>query len=116
MQVQDSKQNIPEDILESLRTYGGIGGLRGLLQDEGALAEKAALYSAVSDPIRLKILTLLSVRPLCVCVVREVLGIADSRLSYHLSILKNVEFIRGEKQGNRIIYHITEKGRHWLAA
>jgi ArsR family transcriptional regulator len=51
---------------------------------------------------------------LCVCVIKEVVNIADSKLSYHLSILKEQEFIVGEQQGNWIIYSITDRGRSAL--
>jgi ArsR family transcriptional regulator len=53
-------------------------------------------------------------QPLCVCVIREVVTIADSKLSYHLSILKEQEFIVGEQQGNWIIYSLTDRGRSAL--
>ena len=115
MTRQNKNQYIPEEVQESLRTCGGTDGLRGLIQDEEAYMEQANLFRALADPLRLKVLTLLTVRPLCVCVIRAVLDIADSKLSYHLTILKTAGFIAGEKQGNWIVYHITEQGRRWLA-
>jgi ArsR family transcriptional regulator len=72
------------------------------------------VYHAVADPIRLKILEMLKDQPLCVCVIRTILKIADSRLSYHLNILKKTGLIRGGKQGNWIIYSITERGKEFL--
>lgn len=115
MDDMQMNQPIPEEVQESLRTCGGVEGLTGLVRDEEALRDRSALYRALADPLRLKILTLLTVRPLCVCVIRAVLGIADSKLSYHLAVLKTAGFVTGEKQGNWIIYRITEKGRRWLA-
>ena len=53
-------------------------------------------------------------QPLCVCVIKEVVKIADSKLSYHLSILKEQDFIAGEQQGNWIIYSITDHGARHL--
>jgi ArsR family transcriptional regulator len=50
-------------------------------------------------------------QPLCVCVIKSVVQIADSKLSYHLNILKEQDFISGEQQGNWIIYSITDRGR-----
>jgi len=84
---------IPEEITASLCACGGIGGLVDLLPSE--------------DPIRLKILAMLGVQPLCVCVIKAVLGIADSKLSYHLGVLKKAGLIRGKQQGSRIIYSLT---------
>ena len=115
MTRQNTDPSIPREIQESLRTCGGIEGLAALVHDEEALGELADLHHALADPLRLKILTLLTVRPLCVCVIRAILDISDSKLSYHLAILKKASFIIGKKQGNRIIYCITEHGRRWLA-
>jgi ArsR family transcriptional regulator len=56
---------------------------------------------------------MLSVKPLCVCVIKEVLSIADSKLSYHLSVLKKAGLIVGEAQGNWIIYRLTTEGGAW---
>lgn len=66
------------------------------------------LNRACADPVRLKILSLLSAQPLCVCVIKEVIGIADSKLSYHLNVLRKAGLIDGEPQGNWIIYSLTD--------
>ncbi|HNQ30774.1 MAG TPA: metalloregulator ArsR/SmtB family transcription factor, partial [Methanolinea sp.] len=71
-------------------------------------------YQACADPVRLKILSLLMVQPLCVCVIKAVVKIADSKLSYHLNILKKTGMIEGEQQGQYIIYQITDKARTFL--
>ncbi|MCP1662952.1 MAG: ArsR family transcriptional regulator [Methanocalculus sp. MSAO_Arc1] len=104
---------IPPDVEASLAASGGLQGLQGLLahlpEDAEALAA-ASLFRALADPFRLKILALLAVQPLCVCVIRLILGISDSRLSYHLSILKKAGFIAGDQSGTWIIYRLTEEG------
>ncbi|MBN1195386.1 MAG: helix-turn-helix transcriptional regulator [Methanomicrobiaceae archaeon] len=53
---------------------------------------------------------MLRVQPLCVCVIKEVLHIADSKLSYHLSVLRKAGMITGEQQGSWIIYSLTGTG------
>lgn len=76
-----------------------------------ALERESSIHRALADPLRLKILAMLAIQPLCVCVIKAVLGIADSKLSYHLSVLKKTGLITGEAQGNWIIYSLTEMGR-----
>ena len=71
-------------------------------------------YQACADPVRLKILSLLSVQSLCVCVIKAAVGIADSKLSYHLNILKKAGMIAGEQQGLYIIYQLTGPARTFL--
>jgi len=104
---------LPPDVEESLCRCGGIAGLAEQLPDDAALKRKSALHRALADPFRLKILAMLSVKPLCVCVIKEVLSIADSKLSYHLSVLKKAGLIVGEAQGNWIIYRLTTEGGAW---
>jgi ArsR family transcriptional regulator len=67
-------------------------------------------FHALSDPVRITILHLLAVQPLCVCVIKECIGIADSKLSYHLTIMKKADLIEGKQEGNWIIYHLTDLG------
>ncbi|GAB6284454.1 MAG: hypothetical protein STSR0009_06540 [Methanoregula sp.] len=40
--------------------------------------------------------------------------LAGSKLSYHLTILKECDLIAGEYHGNWIIYSITDRGRKAL--
>lgn len=104
-------RDIPEDVAEALDACGGVGVIEGRLPDEEQLARLCGFHRACSDPVRLKILAMLSFQPLCVCVIKEVLGIADSKLSYHLGVLKKGGLIEGEPQGNWIIYSLTDAGR-----
>ena len=65
------------------------------------------LFKALSDSNRIRILKMLEVRPLCVCEIREVLNLANSTVSQHLSILKKVRLIGDEKEGKWVNYHLT---------
>ncbi|WP_349238264.1 ArsR/SmtB family transcription factor [Methanoculleus sp. 7T] len=112
---QDASLPLPPDIEESLYRCGGIAGLVEQLPGDPALKRQSTLYRALADPLRLKILAMLSVQSLCVCVIKAVLSIADSKLSYHLSVLKKAGLIAGEAQGNWIIYRLTDDGAVWTA-
>jgi ArsR family transcriptional regulator len=103
--------HIPPEVEESLCRCGGITGLVEQLPRDEALERDSSIHRALADPLRLKILAMLAIQPLCVCVIKAVLGIADSKLSYHLSVLKRAGLIAGEAQGNWIIYSLTEMGR-----
>ncbi len=102
---------IPETIRSDLMQIGGIPGLKTLLPSAGRIEELSSTHHALSDPVRMTILYLLSVQPLCVCVIRACIGISGSKLSYHLNIMKENGLIVSEQQGNWIIYQITEKGK-----
>ncbi len=65
------------------------------------------LFKALSDPNRLRILKALQTKKLCVCEIKELLGLANSTVSQHLSILKDASFIIEEKQGKWVNYIIN---------
>ncbi|MCK5642373.1 MAG: winged helix-turn-helix transcriptional regulator, partial [Gammaproteobacteria bacterium] len=52
--------------------------------------------------------------PSCACMLKEVTGLPDSRLSYHLTNLKKAGLISGDKEKNWIIYSLTDRGEQIL--
>ncbi len=106
--------SIPKEVADSLCSCGGVEGLIEQLPPDDLFDQMQGWYQACADPVRLKVLSLLLVQPLCVCVIKAVVKIADSKLSYHLTILKRAGMIEGEQQGNWIIYHITDQARVFL--
>lgn len=106
--------SVPEEVACALCACGGIEGLTAQIPAGEELERISAEYRACADPCRLRILYMLRDQPLCVCVIKYVLGIADSKLSYHLSVLKKAGMITGEQVGNWIIYSITETGKQCL--
>ena len=111
---QNTMAEIPVPIQEEIDRAGGIEGLISRIPDDDALESIARTHHALSDAYRMKILYLLSGQPLCVCVIKKVLGIADSKLSYHLNVLKTEGLIEGRQQKNWIIYSLTSKGEACL--
>jgi ArsR family transcriptional regulator len=110
----DFSQDLPDPIRKDLDKQGGIEGLLSKIPDSTVLHDGSRLHQALADPIRLTILYALLSQPLCVCVIKGIVNIAASKLSYHLSILKEQNLIVGEQQGNWIIYSITGHGRQAL--
>ena len=102
---------IPEPIQEELKKIGGINGLIRSLPKGNKIDDTSKIFHGLSDQLRLKILMIINIQPVCVCIIKEILGIADSKLSYHLSTLKDCRLIYGKQQGNWIIYYPTELGK-----
>lgn len=63
---------------------------------------------ALGHPARLRILALLRGGELCVCQVTEVLGLAPSTVSEHLSLLRRSGFVEERKEGKWVFYALAE--------
>jgi ArsR family transcriptional regulator, arsenate/arsenite/antimonite-responsive transcriptional repressor len=66
------------------------------------------IFKALSDPNRIRIVKMLEVKDLCVCEVREVLGLSTSTVSKHLSILRDADLIVDAKDGKWVNYKLNQ--------
>jgi ArsR family transcriptional regulator, arsenate/arsenite/antimonite-responsive transcriptional repressor len=69
----------------------------------------AKVFKALSDPNRIRIVKMLEERELCVCEVREVLGLSTSTVSKHLSILRDADLIVDSKDGKWVNYRLNDR-------
>ncbi|MCU0527504.1 MAG: metalloregulator ArsR/SmtB family transcription factor [Elainella sp. Prado103] len=67
----------------------------------------AATFHALSEPLRLQILDLLRTQELCVCDLCDELAVPQSKLSFHLKVLKEAEFVRSRQSGRWIYYSLN---------
>jgi DNA-binding transcriptional ArsR family regulator len=77
-------------------------------QQENQNRFKAAIYHALSDPIRLEILDFLRDGEKCVCEIIPYLNIIQPVVSRHLKILKDAGLIRCRKDGTKRMYSIFD--------
>ena len=90
--------------------------LRPIEGDE-ADEELAGLTKALGHPARVKIIRLLERNNACICgdIVDE-LPLAQSTVSQHLKVLKDVGLIRGDVDGPRVCYCIEPRTLRRLKA
>jgi ArsR family transcriptional regulator len=67
-------------------------------------ARSARLFQALSDETRLEIIELLRSGERCVCELTEELDAAQSRLSFHLKVLKEAGLVHDRAQGRWTYY------------
>lgn len=84
------------------------------------------VMKALSDPNRVKMIKILQSRPLCVCEIKETLGIAQSTASKHLKLLEDAGLVRSFKDGLWVNYSLADGSdspysanmignlKHWL--
>ena len=106
--------SLPEEMEVAVRRLGGLEGLKSRVPDRKSLASEAELFHALSEPIRLQIMHALLSTDLCPCLLKEITGLSNSKLSYHLSTLEEARLITSSPRKKWRIYILTEKGRFWI--
>jgi ArsR family transcriptional regulator len=64
------------------------------------------VFHALSDETRLEIIELLRKGERCVCELTDSLDAAQSRLSFHLRVLKDAGIVRDRKDGRWVHYEL----------
>ncbi len=73
--------------------------------------QQAALFAALADPTRLRLVKLLSRQrdqhALCVNALAGRLGVSQSAVSQHLRVLRGAGLVKGQRMGYRVHYYIN---------
>ena len=77
--------------------------------DEHLVTRLADLFSALSDPTRLRIIHLLLDDELSVGAIAEQLGTSESAVSHQLRGLRLGRIVRARKQGRQVFYCLEDE-------
>lgn len=80
------------------------------------IEQRAALFSALSDPIRLGILDRLAGGRRCVCDLQKAIAIAPNLLSYHLRVLRETGLVISVRRGRWVDYELADDVGDLIAA
>ena len=82
-----------------------VASARASLADRAERLDGArALFAALGDPTRLRLLAALQVGPLCTCDLAATLGVTESAVSHQLRGLRALRLIASDRDG-RVVYH-----------
>ena len=82
--------------------------LKHLLDDEEA-STLAAMFQALSDPTRIRIISLLAEAELCVCDLAAALEMEQSAVSHQLRTLRNMRLVRWRREGRQVFYSLDDE-------
>ena len=79
-----------------------------------ALADDTAIrlaetFKALSDPSRVRIVSLLAEAELCVCDLAAALGMSQSAVSHQLRTLRDLHLVRWRREGRQIFYALDDE-------
>jgi ArsR family transcriptional regulator, arsenate/arsenite/antimonite-responsive transcriptional repressor len=69
----------------------------------------SAAFHALSDPTRLELINRLAGGEQCVCELTDALKTGQSRLSFHLKVLKDAGLIQDRREGRWMYYKLVEE-------
>jgi ArsR family transcriptional regulator len=85
-----------------------------------AVDQAQRLLRALAEPIRLRVEQALQDGECCVCDLTRDLDVAQSKLSFHLKVLKEAGLIRARQEGRWVYYRLQPRAleslSNWLAA
>jgi len=78
--------------------------------DAADAADLATGFSALSDPVRLRVLSILAASSegeVCVCEFVEPLGKSQPTISHHMKILSEAGLVQGDRRGKWVWYSLN---------
>jgi ArsR family transcriptional regulator, arsenate/arsenite/antimonite-responsive transcriptional repressor len=73
-------------------------------------------FHALADETRVQIVEMLSHKERCVCELEQVLDVAQSKLSFHLKVLKDAGLLADRKEGRWMYYNLQRETLDQIAA
>ncbi len=81
---------------------------RAALPDARGVQTAADIFSALSDPTRLRILLALAASELCVCDLAAITGVSASAVSHQLRLLRDRDMVAFRRDGKRAVYRLAD--------
>jgi len=77
--------------------------------DEQSVKCQSKVFKALSNPLRLKIIKLLTVREMCLREIMDTFSLTRSKALHHLKVLEEEGFVRSRRKGNHVFFELTNK-------
>ena len=85
-----------------------MAAARAALPDTGCVERATAFLKLLGDPTRLKLLSALKARELCVCDLAATVGISESAVSHQLRLLRAGRVVTFRKAGRAAYYRLLD--------
>lgn len=99
------KASCTETYIHEDQVHAALGHLLGDLP----ASRLAETFKALSDPTRLRIVSLLDAAELCVCDLAAALGMSQSAVSHQLRTLRDMDLVRWRREGRQVFYALEDE-------
>ncbi|OBH54112.1 transcriptional regulator [Mycobacterium colombiense] len=86
---------------------------------EPQAAELAAMFKALGDPVRLRLLSLIASHPggqACVCEISQTFDVSQPTISHHLKALRSAGLLDCERRGTWVYYWVVPAALQQLSS
>ena len=93
---------------ENVVHEGAVAEVREKMHDGAALDTVAGFFKVLGDGTRMRIISALAVRELCVCDSAAALGMTKSAVSHQLGTLRTARLVKCRREGKSVFYSIDD--------
>ena len=86
-----------------------VAALRSALVGQEQAAEIAQLFKALSDPSRVRLISVLARSEVCVHTLATLAGMSHSAVSHQLRSLRELRLVRARKAGRHVFYRLDDQ-------
>lgn len=87
--------------------------------DEPHAVELSAMFKALGDPVRLRLLSLIASHPggeACVCEISTTFDVSQPTISHHLKLLRSAGLLDCERRGTWVYYWVIPSALQRLSS
>jgi ArsR family transcriptional regulator len=98
---------------------GCCPALRVAALGESQATELAAMFKALGDPVRLRLLSLIASHPggeACVCEISATFDVSQPTISHHLKLLRSAGLLDCERRGTWVYYWVIPSALQQLSS
>jgi len=94
---------------ETVINEDNVGQAQKALLDGLSATHLADIFKALSDPTRVRIVSILARTELCVCDLAATLGMTQSAVSHQLRLMRDMRVVRSRKAGRMVYYSLDDE-------
>lgn len=79
-----------------------------IMPDENVLYDVAELLKIFGDPTRIRIISVLGQKEMCVYEIANILEMTQSAISHQLRVLKQARLVKARRSGKTIFYSLCD--------
>ncbi len=93
---------------ENVIHEAAVAEVRERMHDTETLDTVAGFFKVLGDGTRMRIISALAVRELCVCDIAAALGMTKSAVSHQLGTLRSARLVKCRREGKSVFYSIDD--------